>query len=176
MPKYIIFSFLFFALSLSAKILISPFDAMHLAYPKATSVKKENILISKKHAINISNFAQVKLDSKIFRIYKAFHKDSLLGYGILIKQKVRSKNSVILYFINSSSVLLGIEVIAFNEPLEYLPSKMWDSQFKNIDTNTMLHISKNIPTISGATLSARSTTKGSRIAFAFYKEILKNKQ
>ena len=40
----------------------------------------------------------------------------------------------------------------------------------------MLRLSKEIPTITGATLSARSVTDGSRVAFAIYNEILKNEQ
>jgi len=66
--------------------------------------------------------------------------------------------------------------VAFNEPLEYMPSKEWKSQFQNIETTKMLRISKEIPTITGATLSAVSITDGSRVAFALYNEILKEKE
>ncbi|MCD6190216.1 MAG: FMN-binding protein, partial [Sulfurimonas sp.] len=68
-----------------------------------------------------------------------------------------------------------IEIIAFNEPLEYLPSDKWNSQFENVSTDKMLRVSKEIPTITGATLSARSITDGSRVAFAFYNEVLRDK-
>lgn len=78
--------------------------------------------------------------------------------------------------ITRESVLKGIEIIAFNEPVEYLPSKEWNSQFQNIPTTKMLRLSKEIPTITGATLSARSVTDSSRVAFAFYNEVLKEKE
>ena len=164
-----------FALSLSAKVLISPVDAMKQSYGNEAVIVKKNILLSKVQASKIEKSSKTKLDSKIFRVFKATKESKLLGYGILINKKVRSKNAVILYFISKDANLKSIEIIAFNEPLEYLPSDKWNSQFEDVPTDRMLRVSKEIPTITGATLSARSITDGSRVAFAFYNEVLKDK-
>ncbi len=166
---------LLFALPLSAKLLISPIDAMHYTYGEDTKVVKKNILLSKAQAAAIEKQASVQLTSKIFRIYRAIKNGKIVGYGILINKKVRSKNGVVLYFISPESKLLGIEIIAFNEPIEYLPSKQWNSQFQNIQTDKLLRVSKEIATITGATLSARSVTDGSRIAFGIYNTVIKGK-
>lgn len=166
---------LLFALPLSAKILISPLDAMKQSYGSETEIVKKNILLSKVQASKIEKASSTKLGSKIFRVFKATKDSKLLGYGILINKKVRSKNAVVLYFISSESILKSIEIVAFNEPIEYLPSDRWNSQFEEVPTDKMLRVSKEIPTITGATLSARSITDGSRAAFAFYNEVLKDK-
>lgn len=165
---------LLLALSLSAKVLISPIDAMQSAYPNASTIKKKNFILSTSDATTISQASKTKLNSKIFKVFIAKNADKIIGYGILINKKVRSKNAVVMYFINTNSILQGIEIIAFNEPLEYIPSATWNTQFQNISTNKMLRISKEIPTITGATLSARSITNGSRVAFAFYNTKLKS--
>ena len=175
MFKQTIYTLLLFALPLSAKILISPIDAMKSTYGYNSTITKKNILLSKSQAKLIEKNSKQKLSSKIFRIFKATKDNKLIGYGVLINKKVRSKNTVVLYFISEDSILKSIEIIAFNEPLEYLPSKNWNSQFKDISTNTMLKSSKDIPTITGATLSARAITNGSRIAFAIYNEMLEGK-
>lgn len=169
-----LFLFLTFALSLGANILISPQEAMLLTYKDAMDISKKNILLSNEQAHDVEQEAKVKLSTKIYRIFKAQKDKKVLGYGILINETVRSKNAVILYFISSDSILKGIEIIAFNEPPEYLPSKEWNSQFQNIETSKMLRISKDIPTITGATMSARSVTDGSRVAFALYNQLLKD--
>jgi len=168
-------SLFLFVLSLNGAMIISPQEAMSYSYGKDAKVVKKNILLSKKQASIIQKEAKVKLKSKIFRIFKATKEDKLLGYGILVNKKVRSKNAVVLYFI-SDGVLRGIEIVAFNEPMEYLPSKNWNSQFEGVQTDKMLRVSKEIPTISGATLSARTITDGSRLAFALYNELLKDKE
>jgi hypothetical protein len=174
MKKIFIYILFIFALPLSAKILISPVDAMKYAYGQESEISKKNILLSSQQAARITEEAKVKLDTKIFRIFKAIKADKVLGFGILVNNKVRSKNAVVIYFITPQSILKGIEIIAFNEPDEYIPSKEWNSQFQNIETTKMLRSSKEIPTITGATLSARSITDSSRVAFALYNEVLKN--
>ena len=170
-----IFIFITLALPLSAKIITSPLDAMKQSYGKTSKVSKKNILLTSQQAKNISADAKAKLKSKIFRVFKATKNNKVLGYGVLVNRKVRSKNAVVLYIISKDSILKSIEIIAFNEPTEYIPSKTWISQFENISTDKRLRISKEIPTITGATLSARSIVDGSRIAFALYDEILKGK-
>ena len=156
-------------------MLISPIDAMKYAFGQESEISKKNILVSKKRSSIIAKEAKTKLTTKIFRVFKATKDNKILGYGILINQKVRSKNAATLYLISKDSVLKGIEIIAFNEPMEFLPSTTWNSQFENVPTSKMLRVSKNIPTITGATLSARSITDGSRVAFAFYNEMLRDK-
>lgn len=141
--------------------------------PTATIIKK-NILLSSDKFKEIQKAAKVKLTTKIYRIYIAKEKNKVLGYGVLVSQKVRSKNAVILYFI-ANDTLKGIEIVAFNEPTEYIPSKTWTAQFKNISTDKMLKLTREIPTITGATLSARSVTNGSRVAFAIYNHVIREK-
>ncbi len=175
MKTLFLYTLLIFAPLLSAKILISPLDAMKYTYGKSSEISKRNVLLSNKQAMTITKEAKVKLTSKIFRVFTAKQGNKILGYGILVNKKVRSKNAVVLYSISVDSMLKSIEIIAFNEPLEYIPSKEWKSQFKNISTNKMLRTSKEIPTITGATLSARSITDSSRVAFALYNELLKDK-
>ena len=174
MLKILTFFLLIFALPLSAKVLISPIDAMKATYGSDATVSKKNILLSKQKAKLIEQKTKSRLKSKIFRIFKATKESQLLGYGILINQQVRSKNTAVLYFISNDSMLKAIEIIAFNEPMEYLPSKKWNEQFNNTKTTKMLQVSKNIPTISGATLSAKAITDASRIAFGIYNELLKD--
>ncbi len=176
--KHILFlSFLIFSLtnSLSAEVLLSPIDAMKENYSQTATIRKKNILLSSAMFKKIQSSAKVKLQTKIYRIYIAEKRGKISGYGILINKKVRSKNAVVMYLITKDGILKGIEIIAFNEPHEYIPSKTWTSQFQNIPTNKMLKLSRDIPTITGATLSARSVTDSSRIAFAIYNELLKEK-
>lgn len=166
---YILFSTL-----VHAKVLISPIDAMHENYSQEAVISKKNILLTKTKFQNIQKNAAVKMDTKIYRIFTATKDEKVLGYGILVNRKVRSKNAVVLYFI-SQNILQSIEVIAFNEAPEYLPTSRWNEQFKNLKTDKVLQLNRDIPSISGATLSAKSVIDGSSIAFAIYNELLKGK-
>ncbi|MFA5232936.1 MAG: FMN-binding protein [Sulfurimonas sp.] len=175
MKQLLLYLLIFLALPLSAKMLISPINAMNQSYGAKSKISEENILLTNIQAKKIQEESNVKLDSNIFKVFKAQLSGKTVGYGVLINRKIRSKNGVVLYLISSDSVLKSIEVIAFNEPMEYVPSKKWMSQFENVNSNTPLNLSKDIPTITGATLSAKSFVDGSKIAFALYNEVLKGK-
>jgi len=174
MKKQLILLLIFTFNTLQAQMLISPVDAMKEAYDLNATVTKKNILLSNTKFKNIQKNAKTKLDTKIYRIFTAKKDGNILGYGVLVSRKVRSKNGVVLYFIKNNN-LKGIEVIAFNEALEYLTTDRWNSQFEDINTSKMLRLNRDIPSISGATMSARSVVEGSRIAFAVYNELLKGK-
>lgn len=169
--KFIIF--LAAALSLHAQLLLSPCDAMALNYGEGIDVKQKNIMLSKAKASEVSRLSQVKLETNIYKIYSATKGDELLGYGVLVMQKVRSKDAAVLSLISPDGELQGIEIIAFNEPPEYIPSKNWTELFKGLRLSEQLVLGKEIPTISGSTLSARSATKAARVALSIYEIELK---
>ena len=175
MHKKISYLLLILVLPLSAKILISPVDAMKNSYGSSAKIIKKNITLNKKEIKAVQESAKVKLKSKTFKTFKASKSGKTVGYGVLINRKVRSKNAVVLYLISKDSILKSIEIIAFNEPHEYIPSKKWISQFENVTTDKKLRVGKEIQTITGATMSARSLTDGSRLAFSIYNELLKGK-
>ncbi|MFA5453690.1 MAG: FMN-binding protein [Sulfurimonas sp.] len=175
MKQLLLYLLIFLALPLSAKMLISPIDAMNQSYGAKSKISEENILLTNIQAKKIQEESNVKLDSNIFKVFKAQLGGKTLGYGVLINRKIRSKNGVVLYLISKDSILKGIEIIAFNEPMEYVPSKKWISQFNDIKSEKIDEASKNIPAITGATLSAKSFVDGSKIAFALYNEVLKGK-
>jgi Na+-translocating ferredoxin:NAD+ oxidoreductase RnfG subunit len=171
----VLYILVFLVASMDAQVLISPQESMKMAFGEDVTLKKKNILLKNKQAKKIQDSAKVKLSTKIYRIFSASKDSKILGYGILVNEKVRSKNAVIMYHILSDSTLNSIEIIAFNEPLEYIPSKTWNEQFNKTKTDKMLRLSRDIPTISGATLSARAITDASRVAFGIYNELLKDK-
>jgi electron transport complex protein RnfG len=163
-----IFLLFFFAISLQAKLLLSPFDAMKANYGDNVEIVKKNILLSNEEAKAIQTQAQTKLDTKIYRIFTASNGDTLLGYGVLVMHKVRSKNMAVLSIITPDGILQGIEIIAFNEPMEYIPTEAWMRVLEKKTLTPGLNLGKDIPTVTGSTLSARAATKAARIALALF--------
>jgi len=173
-------NFLFYLListfiPLHAQMAISPVDAMKKNYDSGSKISEVKFSLSQEQIKTIQENSHVKLEPENIKAFKAELGANTIGYGVLINKKIRTKNSVVLYIITNKSILKGIEVIAFNEPMEYLPSKKYNEQFENIKTNEPLILNQNIPTITGATMSAKTFVDGSRVAFALYNEVLKGK-
>ncbi len=175
MKQLLTYYFFLLALPLGANVIASPLEVMSKNFEVGATVTENNVLLTQAQAANIEENSKTKLESKIIRVFKAAKNNKILGFGVLVNKKIRSKNGVVLYIISPDSVLKSVEIVAFNEPAEYIPSKKWISQFNEIKSAKIDEASKNIPTITGATLSAKSIIDGSRVAFAVYNEVLKGK-
>ncbi|NOQ30945.1 MAG: FMN-binding protein [Helicobacteraceae bacterium] len=153
-------------LGLYSKVLITPQNALKEVYGNGIKIEKKTFLLNSKKYELVKQLSKSKLNSKIYRVYNVYKADKLLAYGVLLSMKVRSKKAVILYMIDSDKSINTIEVVSFNEPPEYLPSKSHLSQYKSKTTLNKLRVKRDINTISGATMSARSVARGARIALA----------
>ncbi len=162
------FLLILLSLSLQAKLLISPFEAMKLHFGEGIKIEKKSILLTSDEAKKVTQLAQHKLKTKIYKTFRITKNGELLAYGILVLSKVRSKDTAILSIINTKGILQTIEIIAFNEPMEYLPSKSWIQVLNNKTLKPTLTVGKEIPSITAATMSARAATNSARIALAIY--------
>ena len=173
--RYILLTLLLFS-SLQAKLLVSPFDALHAVYGKEVKIEKKNVLLTIDKAEHVYRQAKVKKGGKIFRTFKVNKDGKSIAYAILISRVVRTKDAAILYMISPEGVIEGVEVIAFNEPPEFIPSKQYISQFKEKTANDTLRVGKDLPTVTGATMSARNVTDSARLALAVFDILFKVKQ
>ena len=132
----------------------------------AKSIEQKTIILNEKQVQQLSKVSQQVIDTKLYRIYIAKNGSTTVGYGVLLNKKVRTKTAIALYLIDIEYKIKSIEIVAFNEPIEYLPTKTWLDGFDNKNSTNTLRLNQDIPTVSGATLSARAITDGSRLALS----------
>lgn len=164
---------LFFTALLCAQNSISIPQILKLNFSQSTDIEKKNLILSKKEAKMVQKFAKAKLNSKIVRLYEVKKRDKVVGYGVLLRQRIRTKNANVLYIIDSAKEFKGVEIISFKEPLEYKPNKSWQKTFIGKNENDKLVAGRDIPMVSGATMSVRSLTDSARIALGILKLIQK---
>jgi Na+-translocating ferredoxin:NAD+ oxidoreductase RnfG subunit len=172
--RYLLLSLLLVG-SLEAKLLINPFDALHATYGNDVKIVKKNVLLSLEKAEVVYKQAKMKKGSKIFRTFTITKDAKPVAYGILISRVVRTKDAAILYMISPEGIIEGVEVIAFNEPPEFTPTKNYVDQFKGKTANDTLRVGKDIPTVTGATMGARNVTDGARLALAVFDMLFRAK-
>ena len=173
MLKNLIITVFFLCAAAEAAPLISPIEAMQHAFGAQSEVTKKNKLINSEQAAAVTKLAKLKLETKIYRFYTAAIDGKAVGYGVLITRQVRQKDATVLYMIAPEGTIRAIEIVAFNEPPEYMPQNTYLEQFKGKDANATLRVGKDIPTVSGATLSARNVTDGARLALALFETVIR---
>ncbi|GIU00753.1 hypothetical protein TSL6_12590 [Sulfurovum sp. TSL6] len=174
--KQIFFTLLFgMLLSQSgvAKTKPSVDDVIKSSFTGVSNIEPKQIILTKKQFSQVQSRAKAAVRTKIYRYYDIKSKNERLGYAVLIARKVRGKKATVLYAFDNCGKLKFTEIMAFGEPPEYIPNKTWMGQLQNRDASATLTVGKDIPTISGSTLSARSITEGARVARAIYEIVLK---
>lgn len=158
-----------------AGLILSPLHAFKLNFGEDAIVTKKTILISRAQAKEVQKIAKLKLSTKLYKTYTVSKNGTVLAYGIIVLQRVRTKNDAVLLIITLDGILRNVEIIAFNEANEWLPSKRWVDNFRdhNIVLNKDLKLGRNIPNVTGSTFSVRSVTDATRIGLAIYEVVMK---
>jgi hypothetical protein len=136
------------------------------SFSQGSTISQKQFTLTTKESSVLQKKAKAKLDSRLIRMYTVKKGKKVEGYGVLVIKKVRTKKTAVLYMIDREKNIKNIEILAFNEPSEYKPNKAWRDVFTGKSSHDNLYAGRGIPTISGATLSARAVTDASRIALA----------
>lgn len=170
---YILLFGTFLSQSSIAKTNVSIENVIKASFSEVSSVDAKQLVLTKVQYNKIKKRAKAAVRTKIYRYYDIKSGSKIIGYGVLITRKVRTKKATVLYAFDLSGKLIFSEIVAFGEPPEYIPNQHWMSQFVNKTSSTKLTMGKDIPTISGSTLSARTISDGARIARAIYEVAIK---
>jgi len=158
-----------------AKSNISVEEVIKTSFKNVSDVKTKSLILSATQFKKVRSRARAAIKTKVYRYYDILSGAKSIGKAVLIIRKVRAKKATVLYAFDKKGTLRFSEILAFGEPPEFIPSKIWMSQLQEQKPSAKLTVGKDIPTISGSTMSASSITEGARVARAIYEIVLKNK-
>ena len=163
----IVFSAVIFQTSVSvAKVYSTKTEALESAFPDAVKVERKNIFLTPDDIERIEESSKTKVESKLFTYYRAVDEEGTMGYAVIQSHVVRTKSVVYMAIIGTDGEVDRIDVLAFYEPEEYLPSKRWLAQFIGKKLSERLWIHRDIQAISGATISTYTMIREIRKALA----------
>ncbi|MCX8059581.1 MAG: FMN-binding protein [Aquificaceae bacterium] len=156
---------------LLAKEIKKPEQALSQIYPGA-QVEVRNITLSKEQQEEVQRLSGVKMDTRLVSWYIVRKEGRILAYAYVDVHRVRTHPEVVLYTITPEGKLDVVEVLAFYEPLEYLPEEQWLKLFagKHL-AKDQIRLRRDIPNISGATLTARAITDNARKVLSMWQVV-----
>lgn len=175
LPAIFITILLFFCSLTGTQKSKKPEELMKEIYPGSTVIVK-NIILTDQQKVEAERLSGMKIGAKMVSFYLAVLNGNIIAYGYADAHPVRTHQELVLYTIRSSGEIDKVNVIAFNEPSEYMPSVRWLTLFsdKSLKNNSLI-IRKDIDVMSGATLTSRAVTGGCRKALSLW-EVLYNKK
>jgi hypothetical protein len=159
-----------------AKVFYSRSEALDLAFPDAERVESRTHVLRDDQVERIEELSKTRLESKLVRIYTGLRGPEIVGYAVIDVHNVRTLPEAFMIVLTPSGQVRSLRVLAFHEPLDYLPSSGFYGQFERKSLEEPLRLGGDIHGIVGATLSARATTRGVRRALAYYEVLVRNGQ
>ncbi len=169
--SFIILIILCFGLltSVQAKVFMKRDEALKTAFPNAAEIEKNEIFLSSDQSKAIETIARAKNDSKLYIIYEAKDGDNTLGYAIIDTHTLRTRSETVMFVINPDGSLKHTEVLAFFEPPDYQAGDRWMELFEGKTTENTLKVGRDIPNMSGATITANALADTTRRILAVFK-------
>ncbi len=174
MKKIILISFLLaFVLVNSAKAAVFklPMDAVKEEFPDATEVEIKNVILTPEQVSEIGKLSKIKVKDRLISFYLGKKGSEILGFGVFDTHIVRTKPETFLLIIDKEGRVKDVKVIAFYEPLEYLPPQKWLNLMKGKELNDKLRLKVGMPSITGATMSSQAVVEAIRRNLAIFKVI-----
>jgi len=155
-----------------AKVFYARDEMQELAFPHATRMEARDLFPTAEQQHEIETRAQSHLESPLLTAYVGYAGDQKLGFAFLDTHVVRTLPETFLVVISPQGEIAALHVMAFYEPLEYLPGERWLKQYAGTRLDAELRIGRRIAAITGSTLSAEAVNGAVRRALAIYHVML----
>jgi hypothetical protein len=168
------------ALGLSALLAASPGaaavtmtqpQALAQAFPGAR-IERRAIALTEDQARAVEARARAKLPSRLVTAYLARRDGALVGTAFFDVRTVRTMPGVFMIVVAPDSTVGRVDVLAFHEPPDYRPPARWLALAARRRLGESLGPGRDLPHLSGATLSARAVTQATRTALALYEVVV----
>ena len=140
-------------------------EALTSAFPGA-QIRSEVLFLTEAEQKEAEKTSGAKITTLLVAKSEAFQNNKSVGRAYLDTHVVRTKKESLLVILNTDGTLKRVEVVAFLEPPEYMPSDRWYRQFDGKQLNENLKLDRDIRAVTGATLTAKATTEAVRRVMA----------
>jgi len=142
--------------------------------PPAVAVK-DTLFLTDAQAQLAERECGASLPSKIVTRYSirsdASEAAPVAAWAYVDSHIVRTLSETLLILLDPAGRVTRVEVLSFDEPPEYLPSRRWLEQFEGRELDGELRLRRAIRALSGATLSSSAATDAVRRALAVHRAV-----
>ncbi|MCK5941766.1 MAG: FMN-binding protein [Planctomycetes bacterium] len=153
------------ALPSQGKVFLTTKEALALAFPKCEVVRKKHVLDDARKR-RATRLAGVEPRRSMVYAYEARKDGELVGTAYFDRHRVRSKQELVMIVVDPRSKVRRIEVVSFEEPLDYLPRGSFYAQMVGRGLDAELSTKRAIRGVAGSTLTVNATVEAVRRVLA----------
>lgn len=159
---------------LEAKVFYTQQEAFRLAFPDADRFESKTYVLTPKQVEAIETASRAEIGSKLVTIQTAWRGETLLGHLQIDVHRVRTQSEGVLVALDEKGRVSQVRVLAFHEPLDYLPGQRWYDGFKGKGPADAIRVGHDVDAVTGATLTTQATSAAIRRTLAYYKILLRS--
>ena len=153
----------------AANVLLTVDEALALALP-GCDVERETIFLTDEEVSAAEQASEEKTRALVVR-YTGTREGERVGTVYFDTHRVRSLDETLMVLVAPDGSIGRIEVVSFDEPLDYMPREKWYRQFDGEDLDGDLRLHHSIRAVTGATLTAVATTSAARRVLGIHRVI-----
>jgi hypothetical protein len=149
-----------------AKVFMSQEQALRLVFPEASRIERKTLFLTPEQKSLAQEQAQVKIESNIVTYYEGWQGNQFLGRSFFDQRLIRTFEATLMITTTPQNEIRSVEVLAFHEPMDYMPHMKWLKLFIHRTLSKTLRIRQDIPNVSGSTLTCYAVVDSVRKCLA----------
>jgi len=148
-----------------------PEEVLSEIYPNS-KIEIKNIAISDSQAEKVKELSGIKIENRLVTFYLVKVNSKIKAYAYVDIHIVRTHPEVVLYVLNERGEIELIRILSFKEPPEYMADDNWLRYLKGKTIGKdLLRLRRDVPNMTGATLTSKAITDNARKIIALWKVI-----
>lgn len=158
----------------ASKTFLTHQEALDLAFP-GCKVERTTKYLTKDQVAAIAKAAKTSFTSTVVYPYVATKKGKVVGTAYFDTHRVRTLKETVMVVVDSKGQVSRVELLAFGEPKQYIPSDKWYAQIVGLKLSPKLQLNKSVRNMTGATMTAKASVACARRMLALHAELNKPK-
>lgn len=151
-------------------VLMTRDEALELAFPES-KIERCTVFLTEEQRGSAEKWSGARVPNPIVYPYVASKEGAVQGYAYFDTHKVRTLKETLMVVVGPDHRIRRVEVLAFGEPMDYVPRGSWYDQFKGRELDAELELKRGVKNVTGATLTAVATTEGARRVLAVHRAV-----
>jgi len=146
-------------------------QALAEAFPGAR-IERRTLALSLDEVKRVESRARARSSERLATAYVAWRGDTLAGSAWTDRRVVRTREALLLVCVGPDTSIARIDALAFFEPPDFRPAARWLALFRGRGSKAPLAPPRQVPEVSGATLTSRAVNEAARLALARHELLL----
>jgi len=143
-------------------------EALARVFPPPAQVERRTFVLTPEQREKAIRLARAKVESSFVVAYAGRKAGVLVGTGYFDTHPVRTQTETLLITVRPDGAVGTVEVVAFNEPEDYLPRPAWRKLLEGRRLDDELAVGRGLAHVTGATLTTRAIAEAVRRVLAVH--------